>query len=114
MAKAFDRGDIVHLNCDPSAGHEMSGWHYALVISPRDFNRLGLHLVCPISQGPAYQARNAGFLVTLMGAGTEVQGNIHVHQVRSLDLAARDVRFKERAPREIVEEVLDILTAVLV
>ena len=28
------RGDLVHLNFSPSAGHEMADRHYALVLSP--------------------------------------------------------------------------------
>jgi mRNA interferase ChpB len=108
----FDRGDIVHLEFDPASGREMKNPHFALVVSPREFHRLGYHLVCPISQGEAAAARSAGYLVSLMGTGTEAQGNVHVHQVKSLDLFARRARFKERVPQYIVDDVLEKLQAV--
>lgn len=113
MAKAFNRGDIVHIECDPAAGREMNGPHFALVISARDFHELGYHLVCPISQGEAARAREHGYLVSLMGTGTATQGNIHCHQVKSLDLSARNARFKERVPDAIVEEVANIVSGIL-
>jgi mRNA interferase ChpB len=103
----FARGDIVHLEFDPASGREMARPHFALVVSPREFHRLGYHLVCPISQGEAAGARSAGYLVSLMGAGIEAQGNVHVHQVKSLDLLARRARFKERVPHFIVDDVLE-------
>src|SRR5438876_10961450 len=34
-----DRGDIVHLNLAPSAGHELTGPHFALIISTAHFSR---------------------------------------------------------------------------
>lgn len=71
MATKCKRGDIVHLDFDPAAGTEMKDKHYALVVSPDDFHRLGLHIVCPISGGNAGAARDAGYLVSLMGCGTK-------------------------------------------
>lgn len=92
----------------------MLGEHYCLVLSKRAFNdAFGLALVCPISQGRAEQSRNQGFLITLMGAGTETQGNIHSHQVRTLDWRARKASFKEQAPMEVVQPVLDCVVSLL-
>ena len=34
-----EKGDIVHLQFDPASGHEMKGEHYALVLSPKYFNK---------------------------------------------------------------------------
>lgn len=109
-----DRGEIWHLNFDPSTGREMLGEHFCLVLSKREFNdHFGLALVCPISQGAAAQARNQGFLVTLMGAGTQTQGNVHAHQVRTLDWRIRRASFKEKAPAEITQQVLERVTVLL-
>jgi mRNA interferase ChpB len=48
----FDRGDIVRLNLEPVVGHEMRGdARPALLLTPREFNRLGNVLVAPITQG---------------------------------------------------------------
>jgi len=43
-----ERGDIVHLNLSPSAGHELTGPHYALVISTARFSKAtGFVIVVP-------------------------------------------------------------------
>lgn len=108
------RGEIWHLNFDPTTGREMLGEHYCLVLSKREFNEaFGLALVCPISQGRADAARGQGFLVTLMGSGADTQGNVHSHQVRTLDWRIRKASFKEKAPAEIVQQVLDCVGALL-
>jgi mRNA-degrading endonuclease toxin of MazEF toxin-antitoxin module len=33
------RGDLVHMNFSPSAGHEMADRHYAIVLSALSYNR---------------------------------------------------------------------------
>lgn len=40
-------------------------------------------------------------------------GNIHSHQVRKLDWRARKASFKEKAPADIVQQVLDCVRALL-
>lgn len=108
------RGDILHLAFDPASGREMKGDHYCLVVSPREFNeRFKLAMMCPISQGAAETARSGGFLVTLMGTGLRTTGNVHVHQLKSLDWGVRKARRVERAPQHVVDEVLHLLIAVL-
>ncbi|MCK9367970.1 MAG: type II toxin-antitoxin system PemK/MazF family toxin [Metallibacterium scheffleri] len=109
-AGGLDVGDIVHLDFTPSAGHEMSGLRYALVISRRAFNQAsGIVWVCPISQGEAAAQRAGGFLVTLMGAGTRTLGSVQVHLLRGIDARARGARRVEKVPPHILNEVLDII-----
>lgn len=108
-----DRGDILHLAFDPASGREMKGDHFCLVVSTRSFNeRFKLAMVCPISQGAAETARFGGFLVTLMGAGLRTVGNVHVHQLKSLDWGVRKATRSERAPEFVVGQVLQALIAV--
>ncbi len=108
------RGDILHLAFDPASGREMQGNHFCLVVSPREFNaRFKLALVCPISGGSAEVARSAGFLVSLMGHGLRTDGQVHAHQVKSLDWTSRQASLIETAPDLIVQEVLDCLQSVL-
>lgn len=106
------RGDIIHLDFAPSSGREMKGPHFGLVISGKLFNQQGLAMVCPISQGAA-AARTYGTVVTLIGAGTDTQGAIHCHQLKSLDWRTRQARFKESVPQPILDEVLARLEAIL-
>ena len=109
-AGGLDAGDIVHLDFTPSAGHEMRGPHYALVISRRAFNLAsGIVWVCPISHGEAAAQRAGGFLVTLMGAGTQTLGSVQVHRLRGVDPRARGARRVEKVPPHILNEVLDII-----
>ena len=108
------RGDILHLAFDPASGAEMKGDHFCLVISPLAFNRrFKLVWVCPISGGAALAARESGFLISLTGCGTRTDGNVHAHQVKALDWAARKAKRIEAAPDYLVEQVLQCMAAVI-
>ena len=109
-----ERGDILHLAFDPASGREMKGKHFCLVVSPLSFNaRFNLAMVCPISGGAADMARSTGFLVSLRGLGLQTDGQVHAHQVQSLDWAARQASLVEKAPDSVVQEVLLCLQSVL-
>lgn len=109
----FERGDIVKACLNPTAGNELQGdVRPCLVLSPRAFNKLGLTLIAPITQG-GNLARFKGFSVTLMGSGTETQGVILVNGVRSVDLNARKAKKIKSVSSEIVDEALAILNAIL-
>jgi len=113
MAYLPNRGDIVYLDFDPSSGQEMKGPHFGLILSSKVFNQRGLAMICPISQGAAAEARTYGTVVTLMGAGTDTQGAVHCHQLKSLDWRTRRVRLKETVPQHIVDEVLARIESIL-
>jgi len=108
----FDRGDIVSVPLDPVHGHEQRGTRPALVLTTKNFNRLGDVLVAPISQGGDH-ARYAGFAVTLTGSGCKTQGVVLVNKIRMLDLAARQARKIERAPPMVIEDALSRIEAML-
>ena len=108
----MDRGDIYHVNLNPIQGREQAGPRYVMIVSPRAFNRLGTPLVCPITQGGSF-ARDMGFAVSLSGAGTDAQGVVLCNQPRVLDLASRGATFAERAPQQIVDEVIAKLLTLL-
>lgn len=108
----MDRGDIYHVDLNPIQGREQTGARYVLVITRKIFNRLGTPLVCPITQGGDV-ARNAGFAVSLSGAGTRVQGVVLCNQPRVLDLKQRGGRFSGRVPDFIMLEVLAKLATLL-
>ena len=109
----FDRGDIVRVSLEPVIGHEMRGdFRPALVLTTKDFNRLGDVLVAPITQGGDY-ARYAGFAVTLAGTGCKTQGVALVNKIRMLDLSARQAKKIERAPQEVIDDAIGRLTTLL-
>lgn len=99
------RGEIWSVSLNPTHGREQQGMRPVLVVSDAAFNRLGLTVICPITQG-GQQSRFAGFAVSLMGTGTETQGVVMCNQPRTIDMAARAGRYVERTQVELVNEVL--------
>ncbi len=90
----------------------MKGNHYALVLSPKAFNKLtGLIYACPISQGKASAAR--GMLATYLVSVRSTQGNIHCHQLSGLTGKSEKPAFKERVPDFVLDDVLARIRAVL-
>jgi len=110
---AAERGDIFLIDLNPVRGREPHGQRPVLAISPIEFNRLaGVVWVCPIAQS-AQAGREHGFAVPLIASGTETQGVVMCHQPCTVDLRARRAFFKEKAPPDIVDEVLARVRAVL-
>jgi mRNA interferase ChpB len=93
-------------------GHEQKGTRPALVLTSKEFNRLGDVLVAPITQGGDF-SRYAGFAVSLTGSGCKTQGVALVNKIRMLDLAARKARKIERVPQVVLDDALGRLTALL-
>lgn len=108
----FDRGDIVRVPLDPAMGHEQKGTRPALVLTTKEFNKLGDVLIAPITQGGDF-SRYAGFAVALTGSGCKTQGVALVNKIRMLDLAARHARRVERAPQEVIDDAMGRLSALL-
>jgi mRNA interferase ChpB len=108
----MDRGDIYHVNLNPSQGREQAGPRYVMIVSTREFNKLGTPLVCPITLGGNF-ARDRGFAVSLTGTGMNAQGVVLCNQPRVLDLQRRGAVFSEKAPPEIIDEVLARLITLL-
>jgi mRNA interferase ChpB len=109
----FERGDIVTVRLDPVEGHEIRGaGRPALVLTTRDFNRLGDVLVAPITQGGDF-SRYAGFAVSLDGAGCKTQGVALINKVRMMDLVARRARKVERAPQVVIDDAIGRLAVIL-
>ena len=111
------RGDLVHVNFSPSAGHEMADRHYALVISNDGYNRkTGMAFVVPVTsriRGWPYEIPvPEGLLPEKSGVG-RVKSILHADIARHIDYREREIAFINRAPRELVEEVLDMLLTVL-
>ena len=112
-----NRGDLVHMNFSPSAGHEMAERHYALVLSPMNYNRQArMALVCPItsrSRDWAWEIElPAGLLPPKTGVAN-VRSFIISDAVRQVDFREREMQFIAAAPAPVVEEVLDKLFTIL-
>lgn len=107
----FDRGDIVSIAFVPADHSEMPASHLALVLTTKEFNKLGDVLVAPISKGDI--ACYAGFAVRLADTGCKTEGAALVNKIRMLDLVGLKARRVERAPLKVIEEALGRLEAVL-
>lgn len=100
-----EQGDIVYLEFDPQAGHEQKGKRPALIVSNHTFNQFTkLAMVCPITN----TKRNFPLHIEL-DERTKTQGVIMCEKVKSLDIKARDVLYFEKVPKDILEEVIDII-----
>jgi len=96
------QGDIVWLEFTPQAGHEQAGTRPALVLSHGAYNeKVGLALFCPITS----QQKGYPFEVALPSS-LSTKGVILSDQVKSLDWKERKAKFKEKAPRAVLTEVL--------
>ncbi|WP_224959513.1 endoribonuclease MazF [Geomonas subterranea] len=109
MGYVPDRGEVVWLDFDPQAGHEHAGRRPAFVLSPRSYNKkTSLMLCCPITS----QVKGYPFEVAVAGV-TTVRGVILADQVKSLDWQVRRPEKGGRASREVLEEVILKVRAIL-
>jgi len=110
VKRVFERGDIIRICLNPTSGNETRGdFRPCLILSTKAFNRLGLVMVAPITQGGNY-ARYHGFAVPLLGM--ETQGVVLVNGVRSVDVLARQAKFVEHADSIVIDECLAKLAAI--
>jgi len=101
------QGDFVVVSFDPQSGHEQKGRRPALVVSKTLFNRhTGMAMVCPITN----TERSSPFHVPVP-ANSSLTGHVMVEQIKSIDSVSRKVKFVEKSPQEILDEVLSILDA---
>jgi mRNA-degrading endonuclease toxin of MazEF toxin-antitoxin module len=106
MPRSPGRGEIWHVDLEPTKGREQRGMRYVFIVSPEAHNRRGMVIALPISQGSTL-ARGTGYTSTLMGAGTRTQGVMICDQPRTLDFTVRSVKYIERAPEVVVADVLN-------
>jgi mRNA interferase MazF len=106
MAKYVpQKGDFIALSFDPQSGHEQKGRRPALVISNHLFNKhTGLAIVCPVTN----TNRNIPFHLPVP-VSSSLTGFVMVDQVKSIDYTARKAKFIEKAPAEVIEDVLEVL-----
>ena len=100
-----EQGDILFIEFTPQAGHEQKGKRPAIVVSNYSFNKFTkLAMVCPITNTD----RDFPLHVRL-DEQTKTTGVIMCEQVKSLDIYARNASYSEKAPNDIIEEVIDIV-----
>ena len=100
-----EKGDFITLSFDPQSGHEQKGRRPALVVSNFLFNKAtGLTIVCPITN------TNRGIPFHLpVPSSASLTGFVMVEQVKSIDFKTRNAKFVEKAPNQLVEDVLAVV-----
>jgi len=97
-----ERGDIVIVNFSPHQGREQGFTRPAIILSPSKYNKItSLALMCPITT----KSKGFRFEVQLL-EGMQTSGVVLSDHIKSFDWKARQVRLVEKAPVELVEEVL--------
>jgi mRNA-degrading endonuclease toxin of MazEF toxin-antitoxin module len=110
--KNIQRGDIWHLDLEPTIGREQKGKRFCLVVSHAKFNSNDTVWIVPITSG-GESARMRGFSVSLENEGLKTKGVILCHQLRTVDLLGRGGKYVERVSDEIMEEVSDIISTIM-
>jgi len=103
------RGDFVRVALDPRVVREQSGERPALVLSDRDFNTLTGYIFC----APVTGTRRGWPFEVPIAPGGKIAGVVLVDQTKSIDYAARHVRFIAGSPKGLVEAVLEQVSAIL-
>ena len=93
-----ERGDIVWMVLDPRVGHEQSGQRPVIVLSPKILAKhTNLAVICPIT------TRIKGLPYEIVLDGLKTKGAILPFHIRSVDIAARKIKFIEKAPEHILD-----------
>ena len=104
-----ERGDIIKLELNPRTGSEQAGYRPAIIISPLTYNQISkIVLICPITS----QKKGWPFEVELP-AQSQTYGVVLVDQLRAVDCIARKAVFVEKAPSELIDEILARLEPLL-
>jgi mRNA-degrading endonuclease toxin of MazEF toxin-antitoxin module len=111
-----ERGDILHVNFSPSAGHEFADPHYGLVLSTQRFSRAtGLCIVLPLTTKfhPEQKLRETPLMVQLPALpGLHEQGWVYLHQIRTIDYRFRGASYKTRIPDDNLDFLIDVMDRV--
>jgi mRNA interferase MazF len=100
-----EKGDFITLSFDPQSGHEQKGRRPALVISNFLFNHAtGLAIVCPVTN----TNRGIPFHLPVLNTSS-LTSFVMVKQVKSVDFNIRRAKFVEKAPAQLIEDVLAIV-----
>lgn len=104
-----ERGDLAWLEFTPQSGHEQAGLRPALIISPLSYNRrTGLCLAFPIT------SHIKGYPFEVSIDTSQVKGVVLADQVKNLDWKTRNARFIENIEEEIVTEVVQLFSTLII
>jgi len=92
-----DIGDVVWINCDPSAGNEHKGHRPAVILSPKEYNKLThLCICCPMTT----KVKGYPFEVVI-----DNKSAVLTDQVKSLDWVVRKAKLKGKLSLDQIDDV---------
>lgn len=101
------QGSIIKVSFSPTIGSEQSGYRPAVVISNETFNRhTNLLILLPITN------TDNGFpLHVPLGDSCKTKGFILCEHLKSIDSKAREIKFVEQLPEDILKKVIALTKA---
>ncbi len=104
-----EQGDIVLLDFNPSSGREIMKRRPAVVLSRRMFNdTTGFAVVAPITSTTQRMK-----LHVFLPDGIATSGYVLIHQLKSVDFAARNVEFVESVPEATLKNATKMAQLIL-
>ena len=101
------KGDLVWLDFSPQSGHEQKGRRPGLVVSSKNYNKIGLMLVCPIT------TKIKGYPFEVEIKVGRIQGCVLADHVKNQDWRERNVEFAGKAPMDVLQKTHGIIAALL-
>ncbi len=103
-----EKGDIAWITFSPTKRHEQKGKRPALVVSSFLYNeRSGLSLMCPIAN------KEKGYPFEVELKNNKTKGCVLSDQIRSFDYRERDIKFIEKASKEVVLNVVQKISLLI-
>jgi mRNA interferase MazF len=104
------QGSIIQINFSPTIGSEQSGYRPAVVVSNNFLiSKTNIVSVCPITN-----TKQSDFALNVaLDGSTKTSGTILCAHIRSVDLHKRKFKLVEQISEKKLDEVLEILIAML-
>ena len=103
------QGDICYMDFAPTKGHEQTGKRPAIIINKDNYNKYtGLAVLCPFTTITKNFPTHYELLNT-----KKIKGSVLCEHIWSVDLKAQKLSFVEKIKREELEEIIDIITAII-
>lgn len=110
MVKPYipNKGDIIHLDFNPSVGHEQKGRRFAVVISHYLFNKAtGMCYSLPIT------SKCKGYPSQIKIKQGKIEGCVLIDQLKSIDYRARNVEYVDKLSKSSLQDILDLVETII-
>lgn len=100
-----EKGDIVWIDFDPSAGKEIQKRRPGVVVSRYDFNRATFFaVICPITS-----TVNKNRIQFTLPKENQINGQVVIAQLKSLDFKTRNIEFVEKLSEVEIKKIDQII-----